>query len=343
MSFGLFNENKLVLPFEISRKFTGIMLENNPLSERSRVPNTWRSLLVLTGFILVGMSVGNILAVLLLVKLMDGGNGASAFEQINTLIQAPESVPNGWYALMLLQATAHLCTYLIPPLLYWYYVERKKIRNFQIRPLSPPYVWGFVLLVVLASMPLNSLIIEWNAGMTLPDALQGLELWMRDKEDQLAGLTDFLTNFDTPLQLLLALLVIGVIPALGEEVLFRGVIQRKLAEEWVNVHVAIWVAAALFSAIHVQFYGFFPRMLLGALFGYLYYWSGSLWVAIFAHFVNNGFMVVMLYLYHHEVIDINVEDTESVPLSGAVASLAATSVLLYGIWKARQNSTAKPT
>lgn len=314
------------------------MQENNPLYERSRVPNTWRSLLVLTGFILIGMSVGNILAVLLMLKFIASGEGVSAFESINMLIQSPKSIPNGWYALMILQGTAHVCTYLIPPLLYWYYIERKTIRNFEIRPLPQPVMWGLALLVVLASMPLNSLIIEWNQGMTLPDALQGVETWMRNKEDQLAGLTEFLTRFDTPLQLIIALLVIGILPALGEEVLFRGVIQRKLTEHWVNIHVAIWVSAALFSAIHVQFYGFFPRMLLGALFGYLYYWSGSLWIAIFAHFVNNGLMVVMLYLYQQKIIDINVEDNKSVPLSAALASLAVTSLLLYSIWKERQKT-----
>ena len=312
------------------------MLENNPLSERSRVPNTWRSLLVLTGFILIGMSVGNILAVLLLISFLGNSDGMASLDILNTLIQSPESVPNGWYALMLLQATAHLFTYLVPPLLYWYYIERKTWRNFQIRPLLPSYVWLLVLLSVLVSMPFNSLIIEWNAGMTLPDAMQGIEIWMRAKEDQLAELTGFLTRFDTPLQLVIGLLVIGIIPALGEEVLFRGVIQRKLAEQCVNVHVAIWVAAALFSAIHVQFYGFFPRMLLGALFGYLYYWTGSLWVAIFAHFVNNGFMVVMLYLYHRGISDINVEDNESVQVMAALTSLLVTAALLYGIWKERQ-------
>jgi uncharacterized protein len=316
------------------------MLENNPVSERSRVSNTWRSLLVLIGFVLIGMSVGNILAVLMLIKFLGNGEGMASVDILNTLIQSPESVPNGWYALMILQSTAHVFTYLIPPLLYWYYIERKTWRNFQIRPQLPAYVWGLVLLVVLVSMPFNSLIIDWNGDMTFPEALQGLETWMRDKEDQLAELTTYLTRFDSPPQLVIALLVIGILPAMGEEVLFRGVIQRKLAEEWVNMHVAIWVAAALFSAIHVQFYGFFPRMLLGALFGYLYYWTGSLWVAIFAHFVNNGFMVVMLYLYHRGISDINVEDNESVPFTAVLASLMVTAGLLYTIWKERQKKLA---
>jgi membrane protease YdiL (CAAX protease family) len=313
------------------------MQDTNPLTLPSRVPNTWRSLLVLVGFILVGMSVGNILAVFLLVKLLGSGQEMASMEIINTLIRSPQEVPNGWYALLLLQATAHISTYLIPPLLYWHYIERRRLTDFQTRPFTPPVLWGLTLIVVVAFMPFNSLIIEWNAGMTLPDALSGVELWMRNQEDQLARLTEFMTAFDTPIQFGVAMLVIGILPAIGEEVLFRGVLQRKLTEHWVNPHLAIWVAAALFSAIHVQFYGFLPRLLLGALFGYLYYWSGSLLIAIFAHFVNNGVMVLMLYLYQRKLVDYNIEDNESVPWTAALVSFCVTVALLFAMWRSRKS------
>lgn len=312
------------------------MQDTNPLTLPSRVPNTWRSLLVLVGFILVGMSVGNILAVFLLAKLLGSGQEMASMEIINTLIRSPQEVPNGWYALLLLQATAHVSTYLIPPLLYWHYIERRRLTDFQARPFTPTVLWGLTLIVVVAFMPFNSLIIEWNAGMTLPDALGGVEQWMRNQEDQLARLTEFMTAFDTPTQFGVAMLVIGVLPAIGEEVLFRGVLQRKLTEHWVNPHLAIWVAAALFSAIHVQFYGFLPRLLLGALFGYLYYWSGSLLIAIFAHFVNNGVMVLMLYLYQRKLVDYNIEDNESVPWTVALVSFFVTVALLFAIWRSRK-------
>ncbi len=273
------------------------------------------------------------LAVLILMKFLGSDGGMGGIEIITRLIQSPEEVPNGWYGLMILQAISHVSTYLIPPLLYWTYIERRSLPEFQTRAFTSAQFWGLSLLVVLAFMPLNGLIIEWNQGMVFPDFLRGLEAWMRDKEDQLAGMTEFLTEFDTPVQFVVAMVVIGIIPAIGEEVLFRGVLQRKLMEQWASPHLAIWVAAALFSAIHVQFYGFVPRMLLGALFGYLYYWSGNLWVAIFAHFVNNGFMVLMLYLHHQKMIDYNIEDNESVPWSAALISLIATAALLYGVWK----------
>lgn len=314
------------------------MLENNPIPVRSRVPGTWRSMLVLFGFILLGMSVGNIIAILILIQYLSVNGELASLDIINTLVKNPESVPNGWYALMLLQGIAHVFTYLVPPLLFWYYMERKTIRSFEIQSVSQPLVWGSVLLLVLAFMPFNSLIIEWNSTMTLPGFLSGVEEWMRDKEDQLAKLTEYLTAFETFDQFVIAMVVIGIIPAIGEEVLFRGVIQRKLAEQWVNIHVAIWVTAAIFSAIHVQFYGFLPRMLLGALFGYLYYWTGSLRVAIFGHFINNGFMVLMIYLYHQKMVDINIEDSTSVPFGAAMVSLVVSLGLLYSIrqWKEKR-------
>lgn len=313
------------------------MQDTNPLILPSRVPNTWRSLLVLVGITLVGMSVGNMLAVLMLAKVFGGSAGMQGMEIVTTLIRSPEEVPNGWYGLLLLQATAHVFTYLLPPLLYWYYIERRTLHDFQTRRNTPVPMWGLTLIVVLAFMPFNSLIIEWNAGMKLPNVLSGVEQWMRSQEDQLARLTEFMTVFDTPTQFVVAMLVIGVLPAIGEEVLFRGVLQRKLIEHWISPHLAIWVAAALFSAIHMQFYGFLPRLLLGALFGYLYYWSGSLLIAIFAHFVNNGVMVLMLYLYQLKVVDYNIEDDTAVPWSAALASLVITAGLLYSFWQQRRN------
>ncbi|HEV7348160.1 type II CAAX endopeptidase family protein [Telluribacter sp.] len=308
------------------------MAETNHPPVRSRVPNTWRSLLVLIGFILIGMSVGNILAAMLLLAYL-ATQGDFSMDVITTLLQNPEQVPNGWYALMILQSTAHLFTFLVPSLLYWYYIERRKTDDFNFREEASGRIWLLVLILVIVFMPFNSLIIEWNAEMKLPHALQGLENWMRNKEDQLGELTKFLTQFETIPQLLIAVLVIALIPAIGEEVLFRGVLQRKLAEHWSSVHLAIWVSAALFSAIHIQFYGFLPRLLLGALFGYLYYWSGRLSLAIFAHFVNNGFTVLMVYLYHVRSVEINIEDTRSVPFGTAVFSFAATAALLYSMWR----------
>jgi len=299
----------------------------------SRVPGVGGSLLVLIGFVLIGMAVGNVLAILVLALFLSADAGA-AVTILNQLITEPDQVPNGWYAMMILQGTVHFFSYLFPALLYWFFIERKNLTNFNFREKPEPVTWFLALILVLIFIPVNSKFIEWNANMTLPDAWSGIEIWMRQKEDQLAVLTKFLTTYQSLSQLFIALIVVVLLPALGEEVLFRGIIQRKLFQQWGNFHVAIWVSAAIFSAIHFQFYGFLPRMMLGALFGYLYYWTGSLWVAILAHFVNNGFVLVMVFLYNIKALNMNIEETKTMPLATVILSSVLTFAILYTIKKA---------
>lgn len=312
------------------------MTENNYSSPRSLAPSTWRGLLILLGFILIGTSIGNLFGVLAVSSIWGDDGGFSA-SMITTLIESPEDLPNGWNALMLLQTLVHLFTFLIPSLLYWRWIERRNFLSFRFRKDPEPLTWFLVLILVIIFIPLNSVFIEWNASMELPPFMKEMESWMRSKEDQLLKMTLFLTKFESLPQLFIAILVIALIPAIGEEVLFRGILQRKLAESWSNVHLAIWVSAFIFSAIHFQFYGFLPRLLLGALFGYLYYWSGRLSIAIFAHFINNGFTVVMLYLYHIKVIDTNIEQ-KAMPLSTSLLSLVLSAVILYTLRKQSQIS-----
>lgn len=307
------------------------MIENNYSSPRSLAPSTWRGLLILLGFILIGTSIGNLLGVLAISSIWGNDAGFSA-SMITTLIESPEDLPYGWNALMLLQSLVHVFTFLIPAVLYWRWIERRNFLNFRFRKDPESLTWLLVFILVIAFIPLNSVFIEWNASMQLPPFMKELEVWMRSKEDQLLKMTLFLTKFESLPQLFIAILVIALIPAIGEEVLFRGILQRKLAESWSNVHLAIWVSAFVFSAIHFQFYGFLPRLLLGALFGYLYYWSGRLAIAIFAHFVNNGFTVVMLYLYHIKVIDTNIEQ-KAMPLSTSLLSLVLSAAILYTLRK----------
>ena len=294
---------------------------------------------MLVGFVLMGGVISTLLLFGLIV-LINGYGLTEAQAYLTTLATNPSAIPNGWYSLMTLQAVNHLGTFLLPALLYWYTIERRSWPQFSIRPLEAVAALGIAALVVLTFVPFDGLVIKWNQDIHLPQTLAPLEQWMRDKESDLAGVTKFLTTFNTPMQLVVAVLVIGVIPAIGEEVLFRGILQRNLIIWTRNPHVGIWLAAALFSAIHVQFLGFVPRMLLGALFGYLYLWSGNIWVPILAHFVNNGFTVLMIYLYQRHIITVDVESTESVPILGAIASFILTVGLLIYF---RQQNRTEPT
>ncbi len=299
-------------------------IPERPLSR----PPTLGGLIMLVGFVLIGGVISTLLLFgLLMVVKGIGPTQAQAY--LTELAANPQAVPTGWYELMFLQAVNHLGTFLLPSLGYWYLTERRTWDQFNARPISAVAGIGLVSLIVIAFMPFDGLIIEWNQGLHLPQTLAPLEQWIRDKEKNLEGVTKYLTTFKTPLQLTIAMLVIAVIPAIGEETLFRGILQRNLSYWTGNVHVGVWLAAALFSAIHVQFLGFFPRMLLGALFGYLYVWSGNLWVPILAHFVNNGFTVAMVYLFQRKMVPVDIESTESVPVLGALVSGVVTLGFLY--------------
>ena len=194
------------------------------------------------------------------------------------------------------------------------------------------------LFIALFFMGVNAPFIEWNQNFTFPETLAGLEEKLKALEDTLAETSAFITKFDNVGQLLLGLVVVAIIPAIGEEFVFRGLVQNHIYGISKNIHVAIWVGALLFSVFHLQFYGLVPRMLLGAMFGYLYYLSGNIIYPMVAHFFNNGFTLVMLYLFQQNMVEYNIEDTDVLPWPQVIFS-AGITLLLFMIFKrnAKQN------
>ena len=186
------------------------------------------------------------------------------------------------------------------------------------------------VLIMTSSGPLLELSAELNKSMKLPDFLKGLEQWMLSKELQMAEMTKQMLKMDTVGILLFNILMLAVIPAIGEELIFRGCLQKIFAKWSGNKHVAIWVTAIVFSAIHVQFYGFLPRMLLGALFGYLLIWSGTIWIPILGHFVNNAVAVLTAYVYQQKGISLDkLDQPDPVAFYIYIISFLAFSALLW--------------
>jgi len=162
-------------------------------------------------------------------------------------------------------------------------------------------LYALTAFIILASIPLINAIAVFNQSMHFPEWMGGLENWMREKENSAQELTEAFLRMDSFGSLLFNIFMIGILPALGEELIFRGVLQRIFAEWTKNIHWGIALAAIIFSAMHMQFYGFLPRLLLGVILGYLFYWSGSIWVPIIGHFVNNTVAVIAYYLYGNEM------------------------------------------
>lgn len=153
-------------------------------------------------------------------------------------------------------------------------------------------------LFAVAALPMISMLADWNNSMELPSFLASVEEMMRQMEEQAKVLTERFLQTSSVGVMFANLFVMALLPAVCEEMMFRGWLQRVLGKS-VNYHTAIWVSALVFSAIHFQFYGFIPRMLIGAALGYLYYYTGSLWMSIIAHFTNNAAAVVFAFLSYN--------------------------------------------
>ena len=192
-----------------------------------------------------------------------------------------------------------------------------------------------VIVLVIASLPLVNLIGAWNMQMELPNWLSGIEEWMKNAEENATRLTEAFLEVDTTGGLMFNLFMIAFLPALGEELLFRGVIQRIFTRWTHSHHWGIVISAFLFSSLHIQFYGFVPRLLLGVMFGYLLVWSGSMWLPIAAHFVNNGFAVIAMFLIDRNILSRGVEEVGSVSGSYymAVVSFLLVAALLFLMYR----------
>jgi len=193
---------------------------------------------------------------------------------------------------------------------------------------------ALAVIVLYAFTPFVEWSIMMNQLMKLPAFLQSVEGWMRNKEMELAVLTKQFLVMKSPLDLVINLVIIAIVPGIGEELLFRGCVQKVFIKWTNNPHYGIWIAAIIFSAIHVQFYGFVPRMLLGALFGYLFYWSQNLLIPMIAHFINNGTAVVTAYIAQKrgESIDV-INKQDSFPEYLVLLSLVFTAILLWSFYK----------
>ena len=204
------------------------------------------------------------------------------------------------------QGISSTLIFIVPPIILYAITRNQPMRRLGFR--KPNTAWMLLIGVVLmfVSLPLTNLLTSWNEKMNLGEAFESLEALLQQLEQTAGDLTEQMLQVDTFGGLLFNLLVIALIPAIGEELTFRGVLQQALTRRC-NAHVAVWLSAFIFSFIHFQFYGFLPRMFLGLLLGYVFYYSGSLWTSILMHFVNNGAAVVVSYLQYKGKIDVDVD------------------------------------
>jgi len=192
-----------------------------------------------------------------------------------------------------------LIIFLFPAIICaWLYSDNYKEYLHADQPIHIPVaVWAVIGMIAVTPF------INWthsiNQQMTLPEAFKGLETWMRDTEDANSQLVELMLNTKNISTIVFNFLSICVVAAICEEFMFRGLLQTLLGRVIRNPHILIWIVAILFSAVHLQFYGFVPRMLLGAWLGYLAYYTKTIWIPVLAHFTNNFYSVALYYLFQN--------------------------------------------
>jgi len=247
-------------------------------------------------------------------------NGIS-LEALYEMLQNPGDYPS---ILMQTQFFGVIGQFIFPSIVCaWLFSDNYK-EYLQIdNPIQPSIaIWTFVS--ILVSIPFFNFTHYLNQQMVFPEALKGLEDWMRAAEESTAQLLEKMLYAENIGILLFNIGVVAILTGIGEEFLFRGLLQKMFEKFIKNPHTIIWIVAIIFSTIHFQFYGFLPRMLLGAYFGYLLYYTKTIWMPVLAHFTFNCFGVVNMYIFQdspQEMQDMDALGTGSTWWM-AVASLA---------------------
>ena len=231
--------------------------------------------------------------------------------------------------------------FLLPPLCMAYLWSKQPLEWLKVKgervKVKGEGIWAVVLMLV--ALPAINLLAHINEQMALPAFLEPLEAWMKTQEETAKNLTDQFMHVTTFGGLIINLLLMAVLPAISEELTFRGVLMNLFKVKGESVpHLAIWCSAILFSAIHLQFYGFVPRMLMGALFGYMLVWTGSLWTPILMHFTNNAMAVILYFVSLRAGWDIEMMDaigTNDTLWLGVVSMV----ITIVGIYAFRRSTT----
>lgn len=274
------------------------------------------------------------LALMPFIELKNLGNIASLIQQDN---------PNLILGLKLAQVISAIGAFIVPACLFAFFTEKNILNYLRLNSLPSKLSLIASIILMLCASPLINWMAEINGKMSLPGFMAGIEQWMKASEDQAAKLTEAFLKMNSLWDFILNIIIVGLLAAIGEEFFFRGVLQKVLITSLKGTHKGIWLTAILFSAFHMQFYGFFPRMFMGAMLGYLFVWSDSLWLPIITHFVNNSAAVIFAFLAQKNIIPKDVDtlgtrEGESMYITASFIIVFTLIFLIYGWEKNKARS-----
>ena len=200
--------------------------------------------------------------------------------------------PKYYDAIMWIQGISTFFMFFLPVYLFALICYRNPSKfigfntNFNVRQIV------IVLFIVILTFPLSGALAELNKVIPIP---KNWQIYFKEKEAERALQEAALININSFYRYVISMVMIALLPAVFEEVCFRGGIQNILTRWFKGPWVSIIFTAIIFSAVHVSYYGFLVRFALGIILGFVFYYSGSLWLSILVHFLYNGLQVTALY------------------------------------------------
>lgn len=195
--------------------------------------------------------------------------------------------------------------FVVPPIIFTYLSGHPPFHFLKMNRLPVLMLSMGAIVLMWVQLPWINAVGAWNNSIVLDGQFAELYQSLRAKEDAATAMIEAFLEMSGPLQLIFTFFLVAVVPAIGEEMLFRGVLQPVFIRVFKNQHLGIWVTAFVFSFIHFQFFGFVPRMLIGVYLGYLFTWTGNIWYPVLAHLANNGLAVVGYYLLQHKYVEVS--------------------------------------
>ena len=243
------------------------------------------------------------------------------------------SKPSMVSAIKAYQTIAHIALFTVPSLVFAYLSHSKPLSYIGFKKPVPVSFMMIAVIIIIGAFPMVAWLGEINQNIHLPESLKATEKALRDAEAKSNSLLQRLLEMKSVGDLLLSLFILAVLPAIGEELFFRGVLQRLFIQILKRPWAGIIITAILFSAFHGLFLGFIPRAVLGIVLGALFWYSGSLWPGILAHFINNALQIIVMY-YNPELVEKDPEFT--VPL------IAGSTLIVAGLtwWMDKKSQTS---
>jgi len=245
------------------------------------------------------------------------------------------SDPRVVLGLKIIQIFSALGGFIVPAIICTVLISRRPINYMGLNKTGNIGVMLLGGVLMLLAFPLINYLGELNSRLQLPPSMKSIQDLIQAGEDEANKISNAFILHQSFKGLLLNLFMMAFVAAVAEELFFRATLQKMLIKGTGNIHIGIWLTAIIFSAVHAEFFGFVPRMLMGAYLGYLFVWSGSIWVSIFAHFLNNGTVVFISFLEERNLVSKKIEDfgNNSSQFGYVMASTVIVAILVYVIYR----------